>query len=378
MITLKTIDSSFLAFIVLVLIYINAYNRWGEVFVPYKLFMLLLKINMILIVIDILGWVFNGLPGDLNMLANQGFNLLLYIMEPVGAGIWILYADFQLFHDEKRIRKFKKVLIFLLTINAVLSIMSLRTGWFFSVDMDNIYYRGDFFWLHTAFCYALIGYSFFLIVIKRRLIEKRYYYSLLLFFIPQVIGTLIQTVSYGVSYNWSGMMLSLLIIYFNIQDQGLNTDYLTGIYNRRQLDNYIKMKIQNSTEKKTFSAILIDLNKFKQINDKFGHDVGDEALQDAVSVIKSCLSRNDLLARFGGDEFFVISENDTHLLIEEIVGKILKKIELFNKINHKPYQLGVSMGYDVYDYKLKMSQDEFLKHIDILMYNNKKSTQATC
>jgi len=84
MMMLKTMDSSILSFIILIFIYINAYNRGGKVFVPYKLFMSLIEVNMLLIIIDILGWAFNGLPGSLNMICNQGFNLLLYVMEPIG------------------------------------------------------------------------------------------------------------------------------------------------------------------------------------------------------------------------------------------------------------------------------------------------------
>ena len=51
------------------------------------------------------------------------------------------------------------------------------------------------------------------------------------------------------------MMVALLIIYFNIQDRSLKTDYLTGVFNRRQLDNYLRYKIQTSSERKSFSAI---------------------------------------------------------------------------------------------------------------------------
>jgi len=369
---LKTMDSSIMSFIILILIYINAYNRLEQIFVQYKLFIVLVQTNMILIIVDILSWIFNGLPGSLNMIYNQGFCLLLYVIEPIGPILWILYTNFQVFHDENRIRKNINIFILLFSINAVAAIISLHTGWFFSVDTENIYHRGEFYWIHATFCYALLSYSLFFIIEKRRMIEKRYYYSLLLFYLPQAIGTSIQILYYGVSYCWSGMMLSLLIIYFNIQDRGLNTDYLTGVYNRRQLDSYLKVKIQNSTEGKTFSAILIDLNKFKQINDQFGHDVGDEALKDVVAIIKKSLHRNDLMARFGGDEFFVILENDNLQLLEQTVKEILKNIQRFNMESNKLYKLGLSMGYDIYDYKLKMGPDDFFTHIDILMYNNKK------
>lgn len=371
MVTLKTLDSSIISFLVLIFLHVNLSNRSEKMFISYKLFIALVRVNMALIVIDILGWVFNGLPGALNMILNKGFNLLLYIMAPIGPILWILYTYYHVFHDEKRIKKLKHFLLIPFAFNAAVSWLTLYTGWFFSVDINNIYHRGNYFWIHVALCYALLGFSFFVILENRAALEKRYFYSLLLYFVPQITGTTIQVFFYGVSYNWSGMMLSLLIIYFNIQERSLCTDYLTGVYNRLQLDTYMKLKIKNSSEGKSFSAILIDLDRFKQINDKFGHSVGDEALQDAVKVIKKSIRNNDFVARFGGDEFLIVMDIDNHERLEEAVKRIKENVKKFNKDCSRPYELGFSMGYDVYN-KSKAEADAFFKHIDRLMYNNKK------
>jgi diguanylate cyclase (GGDEF)-like protein len=364
-------DSSIISLIILFIIYVNAYNRSEKVFMHYQLFIDLIRINITLIIIDTLGWVFNGLPGVGSVACNTGFNLLLYIIVPMAPSLCVIYVDFQIFRNENRIMRLKRVLMVFLAINAVAAVISLSTGWFFSVDSGNIYHRGGYFWVHVAYCYLLIGYSFFSVLLNRSLIEKRFYYSLLLFFLPQTIGTTIQVFVYGVSYNWTGMMLSLLIIYFNIQDRGLNTDYLTGVYNRRQLDEYINAKIRNSTEDRSFSAILIDMDEFKSINDRFGHDTGDEALKDAAGILRKSLRLNDLIARFGGDEFVVILDIDSREMLEQAVKRIADNVEDFNRDGQKPFKLSFSMGYDVYDVNSKLKPDDFFNHIDMLMYNNK-------
>lgn len=233
---LMTIDSSTLSFVILIIIYFNVYNHQEKVFLQYKLFIGLVQANMALIIIDILGWVFNGLLGKWSLAANTGFNLLLYLVEPMPLMLWILYTDFQVWHDENKIDKMKKWLILVLLINAVPSVMSIETGWLFYVGEDNVYHRGTYYWWHVGYCALLLMYSFCVILFNRKILELRYFRSLMMFFVPQLIGTTIQSFKYGVSYNWSGMMLSLLIIYFNIQDRGLSTDYLTGLYNR---DNWI-------------------------------------------------------------------------------------------------------------------------------------------
>ncbi|MDR3602373.1 MAG: diguanylate cyclase [Desulfosporosinus sp.] len=373
MVTLKTMDSSIISFIILIFIYANAYNRSEKVLMHYKLFINLIRINMTLIVIDILGWVFNGLPGTMNMVYNTGFNMLLYIIVPMAPSLWVIYVKFHVFRNENRIIKVTRVLMALLAVNAVITVTSLYTGWFFSVDAGNIYHRGDYFWVHAIYCYALIAYSLYFVLINRSLIEKRYYLSLLLFYLPQTIGTTIQMFYYGVSYNWTGMMLSLLIIYFNIQDRGLNTDYLTGVYNRRQLDGYINEKIRNGTDARSFSAILIDINEFKSINDRFGHETGDEALKDAVSIIRKSLRQDDFVARFGGDEFVIIMDIHKRELLEQTVKRIADNVENFNMESLKPYKINFSMGYDIYDSHSKLKLDDFFNHIDMLMYDNKKS-----
>nr|WP_158408479.1 GGDEF domain-containing protein [Desulfosporosinus fructosivorans] len=369
-------DSSLISFIILIFIYANVYNRSEKIFMHNKLFIYMIQANMVLIIVDILAWVFNGLPGTLNLISNAGFNLLLYILVPVAPSLWVIYAHFHIFRDEKRIKKVTRVLMVFIAVNAVIAVMSLSTGWFFSVDAQNIYHRGEYFWVHVGYCYLLLVYSFFYVLINRRLIEKRYYYSLLLYFIPQTIGSSIQMLFYGVTYNWTGMMLSLLIIYFNIQHRGLNTDYLTGVYNRRQMDGYINGKIRNSSDGKSFSAILIDLNDFKSINDKFGHETGDEALKDAVSILRKSLRLNDFIARFGGDEFVVIMDINNREMLEQAVKRITNNIEEFNKSSLKPYKISFSMGFDIYDYNSQLKLDDFFNHIDILMYNNKKSRDS--
>jgi diguanylate cyclase (GGDEF) domain len=371
-VTLKTIDSSILSLIILIFIYINAYNRSEAGFLNYKLFIYLIQINILLTIIDILGWIFNGLPGNLNLIYNTSFNLLLYIIEPAAATLWVLYINDQIFHDEIRFNKLTRILLFFLFLNTILSIISIFTGWFFYVNSENIYNRGNFFIVHVAYCYGLLIYSFIMVLNNRSLIEKRYYTSLLLFFLPQLIGTTIQMFVYGVSYNWVGAMLSILIIYFNIQNRGLNLDYLTGAYNRRKLDEYIKLKILTSTCEKSFSAILIDLNHFKQINDNFGHHIGDEALKDMVEILRKSLHKNDFIARFGGDEFVVIMDLHHTERLEQTVERIEDSVKNFNNNSQKPYKLSFSIGYDIYDPISKTTAEEFLKQIDILMYNHKK------
>jgi diguanylate cyclase (GGDEF)-like protein len=114
------------------------------------------------------------------------------------------------------------------------------------------------------------------------------------------------------------------------------------------------------------------MNNFKSINDTFGHDVGDDALETSVKLLKSCLRANDFIARFGGDEFYIVLDVSNRDDLEATVSRINHCIEKFNESNLKPYKLSFSMGYAVYDCHSHMNVEEFQKKIDMLMYENKR------
>ncbi len=376
MTALKTFDASLLSLLILILIYLNSFGHLEYVFTDFKLYIQLVQTNIILLVLDLSGWAVNGLPGYAPFLGNLMFNLMLYMFAPVAAILWILYVNFQVYHDEDRIKKINYLLLVIFLINAALSVISLHTGWYFNVDEYNQYHRGDYYWVHVAICFGLLIFSAIFILFNGKLIKRTHFYSMLLFVWLPMVGAAIQALYYGYSLAWIGMMLSLLIIYWNIQLHGMNTDYLTGIFNRRQLDNYIKDKIRNSTEAKSFSAILIDVNEFKHINDKFGHDVGDDALKISADIVRKSVRRDDFVARYGGDEFFVILDINNRELLERAVARIRSNVEKFNLEGQKPYKLSFSIGYDLYDWKSSMKSSDFMKHVDTIMYTDKKARSA--
>jgi diguanylate cyclase (GGDEF)-like protein len=373
-VTFKTLDSSVVSLIILVFIFINSYSRTDRLFPAHKLFNAIVLINISLLIIDYLAWVFNALPGRAFMILNAGFNCLLYVAAPAAPISWTFYIYYQVLQDEKKLHRIKKPLYALFAANSVIAILSLFTGWYFSVDVQNIYHRGPLFVIYVLYNYAMILYSAFIVLRNRKTIEKRYFYSLLLFFVPPTIGTLLQTFIYGVSYNWVGMALSVLIIYFNIQNRSLNTDFLTGAYNRRQLDGYTKAKARS--EGNAFAAIMLDLDNLKAINDAYGHDTGDDALKDAVSVVRGGIRENDFIARIGGDEFVVILDIHNEDELKAAKERIEQGVAAFNKNSGRQFKISFSYGYSIYNVKSGMGLDDFFKQIDTLMYMDKNEKKA--
>lgn len=145
-----------------------------------------------------------------------------------------------------------------------------------------------------------------------------------------------------------------------------HTDALTGILNRHALNKWLnELIIKGERRRNTFSMLMIDIDFFKDINDKFGHDVGDRAIKHVAVCISAQLRDDDLFARFGGEEFVVLlpSTNTTEAMyVAERIRQAVEKTPMLN-----PYQkITVSIGLATHQYG--MTAEMLLKAADDEVY----------
>jgi len=156
-----------------------------------------------------------------------------------------------------------------------------------------------------------------------------------------------------------------------------NIDTLTNLYNRRYLLNKLDEIIENSSKDNSkFGILFLDLNRFKNINDLYGHEVGDLLLKEISKKLKKYSIENSVVARHGGDEFIIISTNinneeDLKSLAIKIISEFDKKI-CIKKIN---LEVKFSIGAAIYptDGEDKLT---IMKKADMAMYVSKKSTSS--
>lgn len=359
---------------ILIIIYIHSVRHSEKNSLQYKLYMMMVRFTILMLVIDIFSR-FDGNPDTLYPVINSAGNFLIYLLNPVVPTLWILYVHYQVLQEEKIAKRWLFPLLFVNVAYTVSLVISQFYGWFYYIDPYNIYHRGPLFWIPASTTILMILAAFALIVANRGKVGRKHYFSLLFFAVPPFICVILQIFIYGISLMLNSVVLSLLIVFFNIQIRTIYTDYLTGINNRKKLEAYMEEKISRSTGNKTFSAILTDMDNFKSINDMFGHDMGDDALETSAQLFKKCLRSNDFIARYGGDEFYIILDISNRKALEETLCRINKCIESFNDSNTKPYKLNFSMGYAVYDSHSRMKAKEFQKQIDLLMYENKRANK---
>ena len=103
-------------------------------------------------------------------------------------------------------------------------------------------------------------------------------------------------------------------------------DTLTGLPNRLMLNERLNSHISQRSSAPQ-AVMLMDLNRFKYVNDTFGHDVGDALLRHVAQRVSNELRGNDFIARFGGDEFVFVCDVGTQRAALEIASRILKEVE---------------------------------------------------
>lgn len=158
-----------------------------------------------------------------------------------------------------------------------------------------------------------------------------------------------------------------------LQEQATK-DALTGLYNRHFLEDYIALVLSRADRYgKKVGFILIDLNKFKQINDTYGHKFGDQVLQIASDILIEQTRYNEASFRLGGDEFLIVLPDvatiDEIEAVEKRIQKVFSEKFLISGIS---IQIILSIGTSVYPDN-GSNYDEVMQVADEKMYNNKYS-----
>lgn len=384
MTTLLYLQINFIGIVLLVIMYLNVTQSDAvKNSVDQKLFKLLIVSVIAVLIFDSGTWFIDGKTFRYAREINYITTIIYLILNPVTCFFCLLYGKSKL-SVEKGLT-FKSLLLYCLPviINAIFVVVSLKTGWLFYIDEMNIYHRGEYLLITLILSFIYI----FLMSVnvlkqarkKKNTISKEMYYYLFLFPIPPVFGAIIQMMYYGASMIWVGMLISIFIIFIHIQNKELYRDSLTGLYNRRFLENQLRDSSVLSLNRKCSFALMIDVDEFKYINDAFGHLTGDLALIEVANALKAC-KRNDFVLRYGGDEFFVFGQCSNILEVKKKISDIKNQIAQQNEKNDLPFTISVSIGHSISDEvecntmaALIKKADESMYEIKNKMKNRKKS-----
>ena len=336
--------------------------------------LVLLMIFSIIIgcIFEPLSFILDGRPGLTN-------HIMLYVINTVVFSLNVIvgpsYVSLITSHINKTLSPIQNNVIKILCVLEMgMLIVNVFYPIIFTIDKNNIYQRKFLFWIFVAIEAGMLLYGLIVFIIARGKGKLLRFFPAWQFFIPIVIGMVVQGLMYGVSVLWPSLGIAVCSIVVCLQNENIFLDRLTGVYNRYYLDEI--QKGVKSKNKGTFGAMMLDMNGFKNINDNYSHAEGDEALKNVAKILISVIKSNGTIVRFAGDEFVVVLKTTSLDELNTYKNAIFKAFEDYNATSGKPYKLSVAIGAEIYDFNDGNISD-FLNDIDTLMYQDKENYYKT-
>lgn len=282
------------------------------------------------------------------------------------------YIDINLYGDPKRIPQKYRPQIIICLVMIALSIANFFVPLSYYITEQNVYERRPLIYLYYA---VIVYYMVSGIIVTRQYTKQngaRPFININMFIIPILIGTGLQFAFYGLSLAWLSSAVGLIGLYMMQQNETAYIDSMLEIYNRKYLDSMLGTWIDRGY---SFAGMMLDIDYFKSINDRYGHSEGDDALVKIADVLMESRRAGEIVFRFAGDEFIVLRRTASADGFDEYIKALEANLDEFNRSGGKPYTLAVSYGTGFYDGN--GSADQFMKALDDNMYSMKTEHHHT-
>lgn len=148
-------------------------------------------------------------------------------------------------------------------------------------------------------------------------------------------------------------------------------DQLTGLYNRTAISEVIKAEIERSQRyQQPFAVVMVDIDRFKRINDCYGHDAGDKVLTKIASILMCNLRKLDVVGRWGGEEFLIVAPGSDHIAAAQLAERLRRFIE---EVPVGDFPEPITASFGVAQLQDKQGHDQLLFAADMAMYEAKNS-----
>lgn len=263
--------------------------------------------------------------------------------------------------------RWEKTIFYILCVNVLFEIISAFTGIIYYVDEYNIYHHGS---LYVIYLLAyILGISYFVgrgITIAKQF-QGNYGLTILLTVLFVAASIITQMLDNEIKIDWLAISIAAVMLYKFYGDMLLQIDGLTGVLNHWGYEHTIR-----SIRGKAV-LLFFDVDKFKEINDTYGHAVGDYCLKGVAACLQKAYGNYGMCFRYGGDEFCVIMTRSLNHA-EDVTKEFYQELKLLQQ--KEQWMPDVSCGYACYNPKEDDIQ-ETMKRADQLMYEYKEK-HRTC
>lgn len=150
-------------------------------------------------------------------------------------------------------------------------------------------------------------------------------------------------------------------------------DAVTHVFNRRFLPGLLQGEIARAERnRRPLTLAMCDIDRFKQVNDRYGHVVGDEVLAETAAILKSCVRGSDFVVRYGGDEFLLVLSETDESGANAVVARIREKMTEWERSR----ELGIALSLGLHVHQTGQSGVEDIAEVDGRLYGAKRATRA--
>jgi len=375
------VEISIVGILLLVIILISQRESMGTS-APQRQFNRMIYALIAILIIDAATWVIDGQQFPYARQMNIFIESWYYFFNALMPFMWAVYSELTLNRNIRSAQKRVRWLGLPTIIFAGLVILNLGNGRLFFVDEQNVYHRGEWYIITAVFAYAYLLYSSIRALVKASKVkwstERKQYLLMAAFIIPPTIGGVVQTFYYGVTCIWICTAISIVMVYIDMLNRQISTESLTGLNNRRELHKFLIRETREGARSNILALIMMDIDRFKEVNDTYGHYYGDGVLISVAEILKTaCKNTSAFLSRIGGDEFCIVYSADDIESVEGLIAKVQYNIITWNTAHRDMVQISLSIGYSVWDPQRDQSFETLYSRADQNMYQAKRKKKLT-
>ena len=368
----QVITANVAALILLLIVKLHMWNQYkaGRL-LDINLLTKMMNLTILECIFDTLVFWIDGKGFQGARVINYAGNITYYILKVAIVYFWPLFIEYKITGSHEKVKKLAIILGIPLIACSLLVLTTPLSGIIFSVNEDNIYTRSGVWFVIPnllLFIYVILGTV--KVYVNRGKGDKYLLIPAIFFIVPVLLGIIVQVFNYGISLTFIGIAIGLTGVYLSTQNESVYMDQLCNVYNRRYYNDYVRSFFDSRKKDDFLVGILMDMDDFKQINDNYGHNAGDKALQLFSSVLRKNIEDIGFAVRYGGDEFILLTRQ-SEVSTDAVVANIVKEIDAINATGENEFHLAFSYG--IANMNSDSNMEEFLRTMDDRMYEMKRN-----
>ena len=299
---------------------------------------------MLLLGADALSWYFLNNPGETAYYMVRLGNFSVFCINYIFMSLFTTYMWLTVSNHNHRKPAALYAVYALSASGILLLIITQFTGLFYYFDDHNRYHRGNYYLLAQAIAVLGISVCLFMLISYRKNLNRTIFLAMMSFFVLPVLATIYQALAYGFSLQCLAIVISTQIMFvmdtvemnmrFHSQQAAYEKaryeaehDGMTGLLNKEAGWKRMREYFNRMGSRDEALLMFIDIDDFKTINDTYGHTAGDFWIREVASQLRHIYRQDDIICRYGGDEFLALIRNTaSEQVLETTLGIFFQQL----------------------------------------------------